>query len=322
MVEDTVGRLRPLIAPGRVLLVADAGQTRTLRRLLPGLPRPNFLVEPLARNTTASLMLATARVWLENPAAVVAVLPADHLIREPGAFRAKLRAAAAFAAADPSFVTFGIRPTYPATGYGYIRFARVKARRLGREAFYPVRSFREKPRPAAARRLLAAGDCVWNSGMFVWRADTFAEKLHRFAPDLWPAWQGLIAALRKRDAGRLRRVFATIPAISIDYALMEKARGVYVCEGDFGWSDVGAWSSLYDIWKADKAGNVARGECLAIDAGRCVVYNPGRLTALVGVHDLVVVDAGGALLVCPAGEDQRVREVVEALRKAKRSRYL
>jgi mannose-1-phosphate guanylyltransferase len=322
MVEDTVGRLRPMVRPGRILFVADAGQTRTLRRILPRLPRSSFLVEPLARNTTASLMLATARVWLENPAAVIAVLPADHLIRKPAGFRAILREAVAFAAADPSFVTFGIRPTYPATGYGYIRFSRSGARRIGRKAFYPVRAFREKPAPAEARRLLAAGHCAWNSGMFVWRADTFAEKLRRFAPDLWPSWRAMVEAVRNRDAKRLRRVFETIPAISIDYALMEKAHGVFVCEGDFGWSDVGAWSSLYDIWKADGAGNVARGECLALGAERCLVYNPGQLTALVGVRDLIVVDAGGALLVCPAGQDQRVREVVEALRRARKTRYL
>ncbi len=116
MVEDTVARLRPLVPAARTLLVADAGQTRTLRRLFPGLPRANFVVEPLARNTAPSLMLATAKVWLEDPAAVVAALPADHLVREPAEFRRKLRAAAAFAAAGPAFVTFGIRPTYAGHG--------------------------------------------------------------------------------------------------------------------------------------------------------------------------------------------------------------
>jgi len=322
MVEDTVARLKPLVPAARMLLVADAGQTRTLRRLLPGLPRSSFLVEPLARNTAPSLLLATARVFLEDPSAVVAVLPADHLIRKPAEFRRKLRAAAAFAATSRSFVTFGVRPTYPATGYGYVRFDRRGAVRAAGEAFFPVRSFQEKPARKAAERLIAAGDCAWNAGMFVWRADAFAAKLERFAPELRPAWRGTVDALRRRDAAALRRVFERAPAVSIDYALMEKARGVFVCEGDFGWSDVGAWSSLFGVWPADGAGNVARGELLALDAQRCLVYNPGRLTALVGVRDLVVVEAGGALLVCPAGQDQRVREVVAALRKAKRRRYL
>jgi mannose-1-phosphate guanylyltransferase len=323
MVEDTVARLRPLVAPERTHIVADAGQTRSLRRILPGLPRASFLVEPLARNTAPSLMLATARVWLEDPAAVLAVLPADHLVRRPAEFRRKLRAAAGFAASGPSFVTFGIRPTSPATGYGYIRFDRRRAIRAGGESFSPVRAFREKPDRRTAERLIAAGGCAWNAGMFVWRADTFAEKLERYAPGLRPAWRAIVAALRRGgDAAALRRAFELAPAVSIDYALMEKARGVYVCEGDFGWSDVGAWSSLFDVWPADGAGNVARGDLLALDARGCLVYNPGRLTALVGVRGLVVVEAGGALLVCAAGQDQRVREVVAALRKANRRRYL
>jgi len=322
MAEDTVGRLGRLVPASRVLLVADAGQTRTLRRLFPKFPRASFLVEPLARNTAPSLMLATAKVWLENPSAVVAVLPADHLIREPARFRGKLRAATAFAAREPSLVTFGIRPTYPATGYGYIQFSKDGARRVGREAFYPVRAFREKPDLAAAKKLVAGGGCAWNSGMFVWRADVFAEKLEAFAPDLWPVWKRIVDALERKDAGCLRKAFELAPAVSIDYGLMEKAGGVFVCEGDFGWSDVGAWSSLFGVWKADRKENAVRGDYLALDASGCLVYNPGRLTALIGVRDLIVVEAGGALLVCPAGQDQRVREVVESLKKLKKSRYL
>jgi len=322
MIEETVERIRPLIPAGRTLMVADAGQTRTLRKLFPKMTGANFLVEPLARNTAPSLMLATARIWLENPAAVIAVLAADHLIRQPKEFLGKLKAAAAFAAENPSFVTFGIRPRYPATGYGYIQFSKGRPQKLGREIFYPVRAFREKPSLGLARRFLAAGDCAWNSGMFVWRADVFAQKLERFAPDLFALWKRLIEALRGKDSRLVRNVFEKIPATSIDYALMERVRGVVVCEGDFGWSDVGAWSSLFEIWKKDPEGNAARGECLALDSRGCLVYNPGRLTALVGVRDLIVIDAGDAILVCSSSQDQRVREVVEALRKMKKVRYL
>jgi len=322
MVVETVDRVRPLIPPERILMVADAAQTRSLRPLFPDMARANFLVEPLARNTAPSLMLATARVWLDNPEAVVSVLPADQLIREPGKFLEKLRAAAAFAAADQSIVTFGIRPTYPATGYGYIHFSKNRPRKMGRQVFYPVRAFREKPGLALARRFLASGAYAWNSGMFVWRADVFARKLESYAPDLLPFWKRMVEALRKKDPKLLAGIFERIPAVSIDYALMEKARGVVVCPGDFGWSDVGAWSSLFDVWKADGDGNVARGECVALDSHGCLIYNPGRLTALVGVSGLIVVEAGDALLVCPADQDQRVREVVDILRRRKKVRYL
>jgi mannose-1-phosphate guanylyltransferase len=322
MVEETVERIQPLVPAGSVLMVADAVQTRGLRRLFPKMTKSNFLVEPLAKNTAPSLMLATARVWLDNPEAVVAVLPADHLVRKPAKFLAKLKAAVAFAAREPSLVTFGVRPTFPATGYGYIQFSRKRPRNFGREKFFQVLAFREKPALGEARRLLAAGGYAWNSGMFVWRAGVFAAKLDEFAPGLAPFWRRMVAALRENDAAGLRAVFEGIPAASIDYALMEKVRGVVVCQGDFGWSDVGAWSSLFKVWKGDEAGNVSRGECLALDSRDCLVYNPGRLTALVGVRGLIVVEAGDALLVCPASQDQRVREVVEALRKAKKVRYL
>jgi mannose-1-phosphate guanylyltransferase len=322
MIVETVDRVRPFIPPERILMVADASQTRCLRRLFPEMAGSSFVVEPLARNTAPSLMLATARVWLDNPQAVVAVLPADHLIREPKKFLVKLGEAAAFAAADPSIVTFGIRPTYPATGYGYIHFSKNRPRSMGRQIFYPVRAFREKPGLALARRFLASGSHAWNSGMFIWRADVFVHKLEAYAPDLLPFWKGMVEALKKKDAKMLAGVFAKVPAVSIDYALMEKARGVVVCPGDFGWSDVGAWSSLFDVWEADGAGNVARGDCLVLDSRGCLVYNPGRLTALIGVTGLIVVEAGDALLVCPSDQDQRVREVVETLRRRKKVRYL
>jgi mannose-1-phosphate guanylyltransferase len=322
MVEETVRRVRPLVPPGHVLFVADDGQTRSLRKIFPKMPAASYVIEPLARNTAPSLMLATARVWLEDPAAVLAVLPADHVIRGREKFLAKLEAAAGLAAAEPVLVTFGIRPTYPATGYGYIQIARDAPRLYGGETFFPVRAFREKPSLELADEFLAAGDYAWNSGMFVWRAEVFARMLEAFAPDLFPFWERMVGALRKKDRRALRKVFEEIPATSIDYGLMEKARGVVVCEGDFGWSDVGAWSSLFEVWDTDGAGNAVRGDCLALDSRGCLVYNPGRLTALVGVRDLVVVEAGDALLVCSAGQDQRVKDVVETLRKMKKDRYL
>jgi mannose-1-phosphate guanylyltransferase len=224
------------------------------------------------------------------------------------------------AARERAFVTFGIPPTYPATGYGYIRHDRSAGRRVAGTVFYPAQGFKEKPALALADEYLASGDYAWNSGLFIWRAGVFAEKLERFAPELGPAWAAMVAALRARDSSRLKAAFRLAPAISVDYALMEKADGVLVADGDFGWSDVGAWSSLAEIWPRDKAGNAARGEVLALDSKDCLIWNPGRLTALVGVHDLIVVDTGDALLVCDAALDQKVREVVEALKRKKESR--
>jgi mannose-1-phosphate guanylyltransferase len=317
MLVETVRRVRPLIPARRLLLVADAAQTRQARRLLPRLPKECFLVEPEARNTAPALMLATARIWLDNPDAVVAVLPADHLIRDEAKFLRTLRAGTEAAARSDALVTFGIPPTYPATGYGYIRHDRGKGRRIGGAAFYPVRAFKEKPNLAQADEYLASGDYAWNSGMFVWRAGVFAEKLAAASPELERAWQAMVGALKPGGGPKLGKAFALAPALSIDYALMERAEGVLVADGDFGWSDVGAWSTLLEIWPRDRNGNAARGETLAVDAKGCLVWNPGRLTALVGVRDLIVVEAGDALLVCDASFDQKVKDVVEALKRKK-----
>lgn len=320
MLLETVRRVRPLVTPRRLTLVADAAQTRQARKLLPKLPGSCFLVEPEARNTAPALMMATARVWLENPEAVVAVLPADHLIRDRDRFLRRLADAAEAAARDEVLVTFGIPPTAPATGFGYIHRDRRAARKIGRTAFYPVLSFKEKPDRALAEEYIASGDHAWNSGMFLWRAGVFAAKIERFAPALLPAWQAMLAAFRSGNAARLRTAFRLAPALSIDYALMEKAGGVTVADGDFGWSDVGAWSALAGIWPRDAAGNAARGRVVALESRDCLVWNPGRVTALVGVRGLVVVDTGDALLVCDAAMDQKVKDVVEALKRKKELR--
>jgi mannose-1-phosphate guanylyltransferase len=320
MLLETVRRVRPLIAPRRMTLIADSAQTRQARKLLPGLPRSSFLVEPEARNTAPALMLATARVFLENPEAVVAVLPADHLITDRARFLSRLRAGAEAASRADAFIIFGIPPTHPATGFGYIRHDRRAPRKIGGTSFYRVLGFKEKPALAEAEEYVASGEYAWNSGMFLWRAGVFADKIRRFAPELEPAWSAIVAALRSKRAGALARAFRLAPALSIDYALMEKAEGVLVADGDFGWSDVGSWSTLLGLWPKDAAGNAARGETLALDARNCLVWNPGRLTALIGVRDLIIVEAGDALLVCDASLDQRVREVVAALKGKKGGR--
>ena len=317
MVEETVARLAPLVAPKDILTIANAGQTAGLRRLLKGLPRGNFLVEPLARNTAPSLVLATAHVYLRDPKAVVAALAADHLIRDPGRFRRVLEAGARVAAKGEAIVTFGVPPTFPSTGYGYIHFRESGAVKAGGKAFHPVLEFKEKPDRARAEKFLADGRYYWNSGMFLWRADTFAGKLERFAPEFFPFWERILDALRKKNNRELARIFREIPALSIDYALMEKAEGVLVVKGDFGWSDVGAWSSLFDVWPADAAGNAAKGKIIALDSKGCLVHSPKKLTALIGVEDLIVVDTGDALLVCRRDLDQKVKDVVEILKREK-----
>ncbi len=322
MVEETVNRIQTLVPPRRIWTIADAVQTRALRRLFPNIPKNNFLVEPEAKNTAPALIMATAKAWEENPRSIVVVLPADHYIRDNKRFLEKIEAGVLAASREKALVTFGIPPTYPATGYGYIRTSKTEALKVGGELFYPAVSFKEKPSLEVADQYLAQGDAFWNSGIFIWEAESFAGKLESHAPELLPAWRKIVSALKRKNGALLTSAFKALPSLSIDYALMEKAAGVLVGEGDFGWSDVGAWSSLLDLWPRDGEGNSAKGELVTLESRDCLVYNPGRMTALVGVRDLLIVDTEDALLVCSADRDQRVKEVVEILRKTKKSKYL
>ncbi len=322
MIRETLERVLPLIPARDVYTVAGARHTASIRRLLPELPPANVLVEPAARNTAPSILLATAVVHRRNPEAVVAVLASDHLIRDRKAFLRQLQAAARTAARREGLVTFGIPPTFPSTGYGYIRFEKDAAFVSAGQTFHPAVEFKEKPALAQARAFLASGDYLWNSGMFLWRPSVFAHKLEEHAPDFFRFWVRILDALKGRSAARLKAVFRDIPALSIDYALMEKAKGTVVLRGDFGWSDVGAWSSLFEVWPADASGNAVQGDVLALSASGNLLHNPGRFTALVGVRDLIVVNTPDALLICAKDQDQRVKEVLDHLARAGRVKPL
>jgi len=322
MIEETVLRLLPLLSPDKIYTVANLNQNQTIRKLLPKLPTENVFVEPRGKNTAPSLMLATAQIFLQNPDAVVAALPADHLIKNSSLFLRKLEAGASLAA-EGFLITFGIPPTHPATGYGYIHLSRESPRRIQEESFFTVKEFKEKPEYEQAKQFLEAGNYYWNSGMFLWEARVFAQKLEKYAPSMFSYWKKMLKALKNEKNRELKAIFEEIPALSIDYALMEKAKeGVLVCPGNFGWSDVGSWSSLRDIWPKDKNGNAIKGESLIFNSRNCLSYSPHKLTALIGVEDIIVVDTGNALLVCHKDQDQRVKDIVDSIKKKGKKEYL
>jgi mannose-1-phosphate guanylyltransferase len=322
MIEETVERLAPLIPLERVYTIANSEQSRSIRDIFSDIPDSNFLIEPLGRNTAPSLILATAHVFIQNPEAVVAALPADHLITDVPLFLKKLEAGAQAAAEHENLITFGIPPTFPSTGYGYIQFSREDPQKITDEDFYSVLEFKEKPDVTQAQAFLEAGNYFWNSGMFLWKAETFAHKLKEFASEWHMYWENILRALQAEDESKIAAIFETIPSTSIDYALMEKVKGVRMCKGNFGWSDVGAWSSLIDIWSKDQGGNALRAESLILDSENCLVYSRDKLTALVGVKDLIVVDTPDALLICRKDQDQRVKDIVGRLKKDKKEEYL
>jgi mannose-1-phosphate guanylyltransferase len=322
MIEETVERLLTRFPPKNIYTIANSEQTQMIKSLLPSLPAENLLVEPQGKNTAPSLLLATAKIYLQNSKAVIVSLPADHLIKKSTLFLKKLEAAAEAAARGAYLVTFGIRPAYPATGFGYIQFSEKNPVRIQAESFYTVKKFKEKPELKKARIFLEKGNYYWNSGMFLWQADVFPAKLEKFAPSLFPYWKRILDALKNNNEPAIATIFEEIPSISIDYALLEKAEGILMAEGNFGWSDVGAWSSLAEIWPKDKEGNAIKGEGLILESKKCLVYNPKKLTALVGVKDLIVVETEDALLVSHKGQDQKVKDILKRIKQKNKTEYL
>jgi mannose-1-phosphate guanylyltransferase len=219
-------------------------------------------------------------------------------------------------------VTIGIRPTGPETGYGYIEQGDLFST-SGNEKIYRVRSIWEKPPHEQAEQFLKQGGFSWNSGMFVWKASTILKAIERFLPALYRGLLQISEALgTDREEEVVGTIYAGLQSVSIDYGVMEKAKDVLVIPGDFGWSDVGSWDSLWEVAGKDRDGNAVRGPFIGIDAGDSLIHSPGKLVVLVGVRDLLVVETDDALLICRRGRSQDVRKVVERLEKEGRKDYL
>ena len=313
IIRETVDRIRPLVPPERTLIVTGRSHAAELIRRFPEIPAENILIEPVGRNTAPCIGLAALHIQKRVPDAVMLVLPSDHRIGDEIEFRRILDEAGKVAAGGSALVTIGIRPTGPETGYGYIEQGDPFPTG-GDGEIRRVRSIREKPPVEQAGEFLRQGRFLWNSGMFVWKASTILGAIKRFLPELHAGLLQIREALgTEREEEIVGEVYAAQKAVSIDYGVMETAEDVLVLPGNFGWSDLGSWDALWDVSGKDENGNVAQGSLIGIDAGDCLVHSPGKLVALVGVRDLLVVETDGALLICRRGRSQDVRKVVEIL---------
>jgi mannose-1-phosphate guanylyltransferase/mannose-6-phosphate isomerase len=311
LLAATRARLGDRFPDERVLVVAGESQAALVRDTLPSLPAENLLLEPVGRNTLPAIALAAAELGRRDEEAVQVVLPADHIIAPEDTFRASLEAAAAVAA-QGRLVTFGIEPTFPATGYGYIERG---AALLAHDQFpaFEVDAFHEKPDQARAEEYLAAGGFLWNSGMFVWSTAAIIQALEQHAPETW-------SALASATGSALAAAYEGVPSQPVDIGVMERAEARAVIPVGYSWSDVGTWEAVADV--APMVGDnvlIGGGELHTLDArGNVVWADPSTLTALIGVEDLVVVRAGDAVLVCPKSRSEQVKRLVEDLPEAHR----
>jgi len=311
----TFERLEELVPPDRVWVVTTEATAGACRRLLPEVPGSNILAEPVGRNTAACVGLAAHAVRNVDEDATCLVLPADHLIGDEVRFRSAMAAGARMVERAGGLLTFGIQPTRPETGYGYLESGEEETQDDG-WTIHHLQRFVEKPNEESARRYLAGGRHLWNAGIFAWRAGDVLREIELQLPELASGLQRIGDALRGDDGDKvLAEVYPTLPATSVDFGIMEGARHCWVVPVDFAWSDVGSWPAVAEELPNDDHGNAGRGRVAALDAAGNVLVSGGPVVAAVGVRDLVVVATPDAVLVVPKDQAQRVKEVVDRLRE-------
>ena len=318
LIAETMKRTAAFSTPARTSVVCGARHAALVKKALPKLPAKNVIVEPEARNTAPAIALACAHVAHQAPGGVMIVLPSDQHVADVPAFKKAVEEAVRVAR-EGHIVTLGIQPTRPETGYGYIRLGSP----LNGSA-RNVAAFAEKPNLETAQRYLSSGDYLWNAGIFVFRADVMLAAFAQHMPELVKPLDAIRAAWgSKKAAAVLAKEFKKMPATSIDYGVAEKASNIAVVPASCGWSDVGSFNALPEVRRTDEHGNVAEGEAtFVIESSGCVVLGQKRPLAVVGMTDVVVVDAGDSVLVLPKARSQDVRKVVDALKAKKLAQFL
>jgi mannose-1-phosphate guanylyltransferase len=314
LLEQAVTRLEGLVPAERLLILTNVEQEAAVRELLPQVPKANIVAEPAKRDTAAAVALGVGWVAARDHSATMIVLPADHVINDTAAFQKTLTAAAAAAEETGALVTIGIKPTWACPGYGYIEQGEaVRLRTVSDEsAIHRVSRFREKPNADLAESFVRKGNFRWNAGMFVWSVPSVLSEFNRHTPEL----ASFISQIRAPDNFQktLRDRFASLPRISFDYAIMEKADRVLVVEAAFDWDDVGSWRAVSKYFQNDGQGNAANCEITAVESSNNIVFNPdGARIALLGVHNLIVVRTPDAILICHRHQAEKIKNLLGQL---------
>jgi mannose-1-phosphate guanylyltransferase len=313
ILRATVERILPLVSGDRVWVVTGSETATAVRSLLPEVPAENVLAEPVGRDTAACAGYAAHAVLRLDPRAVCAMLPADHIIGQEERFRTAVAAGAAHVVERGGLLTFGIRPGRPETGYGYLELGSLEST-VGDWSIHRLERFVEKPSLEVARRYVEEYDYLWNSGIFVWQAGELLDEVQRQLPALASGLERIAQALggSDRDAA-LAEIYPRLPAISVDYGVMEGAANLWSIPVDFPWSDVGSWPALAELLSPDEGGNASRGRTVSVDSAGNLLFSDGPVVAVSGVDDLVIAATPDAVLVIPKEHAQRVKELVAKL---------
>lgn len=317
LIQQTVDRISKLIPFSNILIITNKRYISLVQEQLPELPIGNILGEPLAKNTAPCVALAAEIIFQRDENSVMTVLPADHIIENETEFLEVLKKAQTKAEELNSIVTIGITPSHPETGYGYIQFDDNSTNNVK-----PVLAFKEKPDLKTAQEFLNKGNFLWNSGMFVWSVNTIRNAFKSYQPELFDLACSNLASLDGSVTGlQLASFFEAAPSISVDYAILEKAKQVFVVPADFGWNDVGSWSAVYELNQKDENGNVDLSSISSLinSKNSYISSKSGKIIALVGMDDTAVIETDDAILICKISASQDVKKVVESLKEHKSS---
>ena len=328
MLQNTVDRILPLVPWERVIVVTNAAYTQEVKQQLPQVPEENIIAEPMRRDTAAAMALGSLIAQYRDPEAIVVNMASDHVLKDVEEYRRVIQTSIELASSKEYMVTVGITPTSPNVNFGYIQSAEVLATKNSSEV-KRVQSFTEKPDTETAKKFLSSGDYFWNANMYTWHVQTCLDAFERHMPSMMPELQRIANAIGKSNfAQELEEAFRTIEKISIDYAISEKAQNLVLLEGDFGWDDVGLWSTVYELGEKDEHGTVIVRDAedaspvVSLSSKNNLVSTSGRLIALLGVEDLVVVDSKDVILILPREKAAEVKKAVEALKEKGLDQYL
>lgn len=319
MIQLTVERILPLVNLEDIYIATNTNYKHLVLEQLPGIPAENVLCEPVGRNTAPCIGLGAVHIQRKYEDAIMIVLPSDHLIKYNNIFTETLANACDVAEINANLVTIGITPNYPETGYGYIKADKNKQLKKT----YSVECFVEKPDFDLAKTYVESGDYYWNSGMFIWKLSSILENMKNFMSDTYNGLLKIQAAIKTpEEENVLKNIFPEFVSDSIDYGIMEKASGIYLIPGNFGWDDVGSWLAVERVKGTDDAQNTLTGNVIALNTSHCTIEGKKRLIAALGLKDLIIVDTDDALLIADKNSAGDIKKILAVLRDTDRENYL
>ena len=321
MIRLTYNRLCNISDPDKILVVASKKLSKLIHQDIPEIPSENFIIEPTGKNTAPAIGLAALHIFKRDADAIMGVYPADHIIVGDEKFKQIITNAKEMVKIKPALITIGIKPTYPATGYGYIQYN--VSRKQDIESIYKVKTFAEKPQLKTAEKFLKSGEFLWNTGIFVWKAKVILLEMKTFMCELHDVLYSIYDSYGTHNYNTvLDREWELILPERIDYGILEKTKNVYTIKADFQWSDLGSWHSLFSILTKNKDASYHDGDIISVQSENNLIISPNKLTAVVGIKNMTIINLDDATLIVPHNKSEAVKDVVNMLKTMNKSEYL